>query len=202
MSEQETFIKADLELKKVIDKIKDEQWSMEMPEDFPQFGKKTYSLREIVEYHAYDEAWIPDMMAGKTMKEVNKDKFGNPFDNDLLGNNPKENYAELSQKAITAVRKLSGDQLETRTVHYTYGDFSAREALWHAILFRAMRTYDLAKAIGADSRLPEELVHAVWEIVEPHAEEWREIGVFPPEVKVPDNAPLHDRLLGLSGRQP
>lgn len=34
------------------------------------------------------------------------------------------------------------------------------------------------------------------------AEEWRSYGVFPAAVPVADDAPLLDRLLGLTGRQP
>lgn len=125
-------------------------------------------------YHAYDEAWIPAMMAGKTMEDVGKDTFGEPFDNDLLGDNPQENYGELSEKAIEAVKNIPEDELDSCTVHYTYGDYPAREALWHAIMFRAMRVHDLADVIGVNSDLPGDLVQAVWDIVEPRADEWRE----------------------------
>jgi hypothetical protein len=34
------------------------------------------------------------------------------------------------------------------------------------------------------------------------AEEWRAIGVFGKAVPVPDDAPLLDRVLGLTGRDP
>ena len=40
------------------------------------------------------------------------------------------------------------------------------------------------------------------EPLSPVAEEWRAIGVFGPKVDVPDDAPLQDRLLALTGRQP
>jgi hypothetical protein len=50
--------------------------------------------------------------------------------------------------------------------------------------------------------LPEALVQGVWDEVSPHAEEWRTIGVYPAAVPVPDDAPLLDRLLGLTGRDP
>lgn len=202
MTERQTFIRADQELKKVIDQITNDQWDRQMPEDFPSFGERTYTLRDIITYHAYDEAWIPDMMAGKTMEEVGQDAFGGPFDNDLLSDRPQENYGKLSEKAIAAVKNLPEDELDSRTVHYTYGDYPAREALWHAILFRAMRAHDLARVIGANSDLPADLVQAVWDIVEPRAQEWREMGVFGPEVELPDDAPLQDRLLALTGRRP
>lgn len=50
--------------------------------------------------------------------------------------------------------------------------------------------------------LPDRLVEGLWEELSPHAEEWRAIGVFPPAVPVSEDAPLLDRLLGLSGRDP
>ena len=56
--------------------------------------------------------------------------------------------------------------------------------------------------IGADTTLPDDLVQGLWEEISPHAEEWRAIGVFPAAVEVPDDAPLQERLLGFTGREP
>ena len=64
------------------------------------------------------------------------------------------------------------------------------------------RSGHIAKVIGADTTLPDALVQGIWDEVSPHAEEWRSIGVFPAAVAVADDAPLQDRLLGLTGRQP
>lgn len=87
-------------------------------------------------------------------------------------------------------------------VHCSFGDYPAREYLWQINGFRALRAHDIAEVIGADSKLPDELVQGVWDETFPHAEEWRALGVFPAAVPVPDNAPLQDRLLGLTGREP
>jgi hypothetical protein len=56
--------------------------------------------------------------------------------------------------------------------------------------------------IGADPALPPALVQGVWDQLRPVADEWRRWGVFPPAVDVPSDAPLQDRLLGLTGRPP
>ncbi len=202
MNEQETFVRADEVLLGVVGKIEDEQWDMQLPPSFPTSGDRSHTLREIMTYQAYDEAWIPDMMAGRTVEEVGADAFGGPLDNDLLGDNPADRFGELVRRAIRAVRQLDASELDDHTVHYSYGDYPAREALWHAIVFRATRAYDIANAIGVNSDLPDDLVAAVWDIVEPHAEEWRQLGVFGPRVEVADDAPLQDRLLGLTGRTP
>ena len=50
--------------------------------------------------------------------------------------------------------------------------------------------------------MPPDLVQGLWDEIAPDAEAWRAMGVFGAAVPVPDDAPLQDRLLGLTGRQP
>lgn len=202
MSERETFVQADQHLNGVVDQIEDDQWDVELPPDFPTRDDSSYTLRQILDYQAYDEAWIPSIVAGKTIEEVGQEAFGEPIGNDLLGDDPKAAFASLVERSVEAVQALGDGDLDTRVVHYSYGDYPLREALWHAIVFRATRAYDFAKAVGIDSDLPQDLTQAVWDIVEPHAEEWRALGVFGPAAHVAGDAPLQDRLLGLTGRQP
>ncbi len=59
-----------------------------------------------------------------------------------------------------------------------------------------------ARVIGVEPDLSDELVQGLWDEISPHVEEWRAIGVFPAAVPVPDDAPLLDRLLDLTGRDP
>lgn len=202
MNEIDTFVNADKTLVGVVERIPDHLWTESIPDDFPTSDDRTYTLREILDYQAYDEAWIPDIMAGRTIEEVGEDAYGDPHGKELLGDDPRGRFRDLASKAVDAVRSLGESDLDDQTVHYSYGDFPAREALWHAIVFRATRAYDIAKGIGIDPTLPDDLVRATWDIVEPNAEEWRAMGVFGPAVEVPDDAPLQDRLLGLTGRQP
>jgi hypothetical protein len=152
-------------------------------------------LREIVNYHAYDDAWVPDMLAGRTMDEVGRDAFSG----DLLGSGPAASFATLVDKACAAAEALDDP---ARTVHCSFGDYPAREYLWQVNLFRGLRAHDIAKVIGVEIVLPGPLVQGLWEEVSPQAEEWRAIGVFPAAVAVPEDAPLLDRLLGLTGRAP
>lgn len=190
------FRLADHALQRVVEQIGDEQWPMTMPPDFARSeSERPVTLREIVNYHAYDDAWVPEMLAGRTMGEVGKDRF----QGDLLGDDPKASFAALVAKACAAVQELNDLQ---RTVHCSYGDFPAQEYLRHITGFRGLRANDIAKAIGVDPTLPDELVKGLWEQMAPDAEELRAIGVFGPKVDVPESASLQDRLLGLTGRQP
>ena len=196
MREQAVFILADQILNHVIQQIRDDQWAMVMPPDFAMRDpERTVTLREVINYHAYDDAWVPDMLAGRTMDEVGTTKF----DGDLLGADPKGQFAAIVDTACHAASAVA--DLE-RVVHCSFGDFTTREYFWQITSFRGLRAHDLAQVIGVDSRLPDDLVQGVWAQVSPHAEEWRAIGVFGPKVEVPDNADLHAKLLGLTGRQP
>jgi uncharacterized protein (TIGR03086 family) len=196
LSEQEVFVIADRTLGDVVAQIRDDQWDMPMPPDFARRDTaQVPSLRTIIAYHAYDDAWVPDMVAGRTMAEVGQDAHKG----DLLGDDPKASFSALVDRACAAVEAL--DDLN-RTVHCSFGDFTAQNYLWQVTLFRGMRAHDIAKVIGADVPIPDALVRGIWHQVVPRAEEWRSYGVFPAAVPVPDDAPLLDRLLGLTGRQP
>jgi uncharacterized protein (TIGR03086 family) len=196
MTEPEVFVLADRAINDVVAQIRDDQWDLEVPPGFARRQiDRTPTLREIVNYHAYDDAWVPDMLAGKTMDEAGRDNFKG----DVLGDDPKGNFAAIVEKAVAAAKSL--DDLE-RTVHCSFGDFTAREYLWQANMFRGTRAHDIAKMIGVDADLPPDLVQGMWDEVSPHAEDWRAIGVFGPAVPVAEDAPLQERLLGLTGRQP
>jgi uncharacterized protein (TIGR03086 family) len=194
MKENDVFILSEDALMNVVDQIKDDQWSMQMPESFIRKDKKPVTLREIINYHAYDDVWVPDMLAGHTMEEVGKDKF----DGDLLGTDPKASFKTIVDKAIAAARDANLDQV----THLTYGEYPAAEYFKHITLFRTLRVRDIATVIGVDNTIPADLVQGLWDEVLPHAEEWRAMGIFGPKVEVPEDAPLQDRLLGLTGRQP
>jgi uncharacterized protein (TIGR03086 family) len=195
MQEPEVFLLAEAAMQQVVDQIGDEQWEMVMPPTFATTVDRPLTLHEVINYHAYDDAWVPDMLAGLTMDEAGKEKF----QGDLLGDDPKGNFNRFAELASAAAREL--DDLE-RVVHTSFGDFSAREYLWQINSFRGLRAHDLAEVIGVDSTLPDDLVQGLWDEIAPHAEEWRSIGVYGPRVDVAEDAPLQDRLLGLTGRQP
>lgn len=196
LREEDVFVLADRALDDVVRQITGDQWAMTMPADFAmRRSGQVPTLREVINYHAYDDAWVPDMLAGRTMDEVGRDKFNG----DLLGADPRTAFSRLVDAACAAASRLDDP---TRTVHCSFGDFAAREYLWQVTSFRGLRAHDLSSVIGVEPQLSDDLVRGMWEQISPHAEEWRALGVFPAAVDVPQTAPLLDRLLGLTGRQP
>lgn len=195
MSEQEVFVLADRALNDVVGRITDDQWDMVMPPEFLSAGQESATLRDVVNAHAYDDAWVPDMLTGATMSSVGEDKFRG----DLLGDNPRANFAILTDTACDAVQDFTDLDL---VVHTSFGDYPAREYLWQITSYRGLRAYDFAVLLGFDAELSDELVTGLWEQLAPVADDWREYGVFGPRVEVAEDAPLLDRLLGLTGRTP
>lgn len=196
MGQNELFIMTDQALNGVVSQIPDDKWSLPIPGWF-KVGRaqEDMTLRRIINYHAYDDAWVPDILSGKTMEEADKSKY----DGDLLGDDPKGNFAALVEAACQAVAK---DYDPERLTHLTYGDFPAKEYLRHITSFRFFRIYDISKLIGILPKIPEDMVQAMWDQTRPSVEEWRKMGVYGPEIKVAGDASLEDRLMGLVGREP
>lgn len=195
MTEPDLFLAAQAALGHVVTQISNEQWDEEVPPGMSA-RQPSASLRQIINYHAYDNAWVPDTLHGKTIAEV-----GDTYDGDLLGENPKANFARIAQAATNAVRHLKDEDM-TKTAHLSYGDFPITDYLTHISIFAGLRSYDIAKFIGADPTLPTELVQGLWDAIEPQAEDLRAMGVFGSLIDIPVEADLQSRLLGLTGRQP
>jgi hypothetical protein len=196
MNEPEVFELADWALARVVADIADDQWDTTLPSDFvTRAGSEPPSFRALVNYHAFDDAWVPDILDGLTMEEAGADKF----DGDLLGEDPVASFEAIVDRACAAAGEVS--DLDA-VAHLSFGDYSVREYFWQINQFRALRAHDIARVIGIDAALHPDLVQGIWDEVSPHAEQWRAIGVFPPAIPVADDAPLLDRLLGLTGRPP
>lgn len=154
-------------LNDLIGRLRDEHWGVETPASM-RFRDHHRTLLDLVRHFAYDDAWVPEVLAGKTAGEV-----GDKFDGDLLGDEPKASFNVLVETAVAAVQGFANFD---RVVHLSYGDFPANVYLEHIIIFRGFGTYDIAKLVGDSAELPAGLVHGLWEIIEPQAGELRELG--------------------------
>ena len=190
MTIQELFIRSNQELKKVVDQISEDQWNITLPTGM---SRNPSTIRQAVNYHTYDDAWVPDVLAGKTKEQV-----GDAYDFLLSAKDTKTEYSKYNALAVEAVRSF--DDLE-KNVHLSYGDFPAHDYLQHVTSFRAFRCYDLAQLLGFETKLPNDFVQALWDEYSPVIEDYRTLGVFPPAVKVPEDADLQTKLLGLAGRR-
>ncbi|WP_127784440.1 TIGR03086 family protein [Rhodococcus sp. X156] len=195
MDAADVFVLADNALNDVVQQLREEHWTLSFPPALTTRPAAPLSLWQVIGYHAYDDAWVPDMLAGRTMKDVGPGRY----DGDLLGDSPQRAFAALVERACAAACAV--DDYD-RVVHCSFGDVSAREYFWQTSYFRGIRAHDVARVIDVDSVLSPSLVRALWEALSPRVAQWRAAGVLGPEVPVPAGAPLHDRLLGITGREP
>jgi uncharacterized protein (TIGR03086 family) len=65
-----------------------------------------------------------------------------------------------------------------------------------------IHTWDLARAVGADEQLPDDMAQAAYESMSPFDEMLRSSGMFGARIDVPESASSTERLVAFSGRQP
>ncbi len=189
MSIQELFIMSNQALLKSVSQIANDQWDLMLPEGS---SSKPTNLKDAVRYHTYDDAWVPDVLAGKT-----KEAVGDTHESLLTSEAVAQNYAHFNQHANDAVRDFT--DLD-RVTHLSYGDFSANDYLHHIITFRAFRSYDIAKLIGVDATIDPIFAQAMFDEFSPLIESYRQAGIFPPAITVAEDTDIQTKLLALVGR--
>jgi hypothetical protein len=188
MTIQEIFIQSNIALLGVVEQIHDEQWSMMLPDGA---SREPTDLRTAVNYHAYDDAFVPDTLAGKTMQEV-----GDVYDSLKDSANTLADYRAHNARAIDAARSFS--DLEAVT-HLSYGDFPARDYLQHITSYRIGRCQTFAAMIGAKLELGEDFAQALIDEYTPIIDSYRQMGVFGPALEAPASADAQTRFYAMLG---
>lgn len=153
-----------------------------------------WDVRALLNHVVAELLWMPPLLAGQTIAEV-----GDRFDGDVLGAGPKEVASTAAAGAIVAAAEPGA--LE-RTVHLSFGDVPGVEYLGQVTSDVVIHTWDLARAVGGDEHLDDELVAEVAAFILPQVDGWRAAGVFGPAVDVPAGADAQSRLLAQTGRTP
>ncbi|GAC1602915.1 MAG: hypothetical protein NVS3B21_31240 [Acidimicrobiales bacterium] len=124
MTPAEVYVLAGRTFTDVVEKIRNEQFQWTLPDWFPLGGSQDrgcMTLRTIVNYHAYDTAWIPDTFAGRSIADV-----GSAYDGDVIGDDPRGSHLRYAERAIQAI---VDDFDPAWIVHFTYGNYPAAQAI-------------------------------------------------------------------------
>lgn len=119
----------------------------------------------------------------------------------LAGDNPAAAYRQAADALMQAISKPGAlDQ----TIKLPFAEMPGNQAINIVIGDQSIHTWDLAKALGKPFTIDEDLASGILallhQLVTP---ERRGPGqAFAHEVPCPENAPIQDRLLAFSGRQP
>ncbi len=174
------------QFKRLVSSVKADQWNAATPDT-------DWDTRELVNHMVNELMWIKPMVEGKTIAEV-----ADKFDGDLLGNDP---VMAATVAADSAVETLSQPGALERTVHLSMGDTSAADYCEQITSDIAVHNWDLAKAIGADTKIDPSLVALANKIFGPMAEGARSKGLFGPIVEVPEDSDAQTKMLAMTGRK-
>jgi uncharacterized protein (TIGR03086 family) len=153
-----------------------------------------WDVRALVNHVLSENLWAPPLLAGSTIADV-----GDRFDGDRLGDDPQAAWAAAAAASIDAVGEAGALD---RTVHVSFGDISGQEYASQLVCDHVIHGWDLARAIGADERIDDDLVEFTYDFLLPQIDGWRSAGAFGPEVELPPGAGRQAALLALSGRRP
>jgi hypothetical protein len=188
-AEQRLFLASDAALREVIDQLKTADLDLAAPAEWTT--DKSSTLRGVLAAHTRDEAWVPDVIAGKTMEQV-----GDTWKGDLLGDDPIGSYNRYNDLATAAVsRPLEDDQV----AHLSYGDFPVGTYFEHTSFYRGFQAPLIAKLVSIRFAMSDDLIDLLWSAVEPQIEQLRAIHVFGPPIEVPDGSNRETLLLGMTG---
>jgi uncharacterized protein (TIGR03086 family) len=153
-----------------------------------------WNMRQLVNHLVGEDRWVVPLVEGKTIAEV-----GDELDGDVLGDAPSEASSAAGKAAVAAFAEPGA---LGRTVHLSFGDFTAEDYAWQVLVDHVVHTWDVLAGAGSDRTLDPALVAAATGFWEQWAEPYRQSGAVAPPVEVPDNASAQDKLIASFGRDP
>lgn len=151
-----------------------------------------WNTHALVNHVVNETLWVAPLMAGETIAQV-----GDRFDGDLLGDDPAGRFEAAREQALAAFNEPGA--LE-RAVHLSYGDESAVNYLDQLTVDILVHAWDLATAIGADNRLPDNLVRWALTGVAENQDMITGSGLFGQMQPIPEDANSQTKLLARLGR--
>ena len=187
------FLAAQRVFTQVVHAVGEDQWHAPTPDT-------EWDVAELVGHLVEEHRWAAPLLHGQDLESARMIVEGSrklPVDGGV-GANLAEEWDEAAVESSDA---FSADGALDRTVALSRGDTPARHYLAEMTFDLIIHGWDLAKAIGRDVEFPPEVVEGVYEQAKGFGD-LSSSGMFAAPVAVPDDAPVLDRLLGLTGRDP
>jgi hypothetical protein len=141
--EAELFVMAEKMLVEVLGRIREQDRDIVLPPLFDAPGAdRAAALRSVVDQYAYDDAWVPDLLAGRSRNEAG----GNRFDGDLLGDDPQASITRIAAAASAAAAQVTDADA---VVHAGHGDISTRAYLQWITITRSLVAHYVAAYLGS-----------------------------------------------------
>lgn len=148
-----------------------------------------WSVRDLVAHVTREQQWVPLLLAG--VDATTPETALEPLGDDLVAA-----WHRHSGAAAEAWRTADHDAV----VRLSTDEVTVAEYLAEQVADVTVHSWDLARAVGADERLDDDLVAAVWTVFEPQRDALEASSLFASPVPVAADAPLQVQLLALTGR--
>jgi uncharacterized protein (TIGR03086 family) len=151
-----------------------------------------WDVRALVHHLVGEVAWVLPLLGGKSVADVGDDLSG-----DLLGDDPVASWDAGAGEALAAVN--AGGAME-RVIHLTRRDVSGANYTFEVFNDLAIHGWDLARAIGGDETIDDDMVAIIDERTRPMIAELKASGSYGDDVVPPEGADAQTRLLAMFGR--
>ena len=182
---QQWFVDASAALGAKVHAVGSGQWTHDTP-------CTEWDVRALVSHVVYENLWIPDLLAGKTVAEV-----GDRYEGDQLGDDPIAVWDRASEAAVAAV---SADGAMTATTHLSYGDVPGADYVREVFTDLAVHGWDLARAIGVDDTIDPAWAQSIYDELAPKEAELKASGLWGDTIVPPPDADIQTKLLAVMGR--
>jgi uncharacterized protein (TIGR03086 family) len=189
----DAFLRAQRAFADRVHAIREDQWEAPTPDE-------EWNVADLVRHLVEEHRWAAPLVHGQDLESAAKIVEGSrklPAEGGV-GGNVAEEWEEAATESANA---FSEDGALDRSVALSRGPTPASEYARELTFDLVVHGWDLQKAIGYSGDFPEDIVQADYEIaqgfVDASGNEW-----FGPPVPADDNAPLIDKLVALTGRDP
>ncbi len=148
-----------------------------------------WSVHDLVSHVVEEQQWVPHLLDGSSVAEAQRRI-------QPLGDDLRAEWRLYSLAATSAWDAAAPDA----AVSLSFDTVAAHEYLREQVSDVTIHSWDLARAVGADETLDDDLVAAVWTVFEPQRDTLSASGLFAAPVPLPADASLQVRLLALTGR--
>jgi uncharacterized protein (TIGR03086 family) len=157
---------------------------------------RDWTVADLVDHLIDEQRWVAPLMSGASVEEAQKTV-------EALANSAAagDRDAAWQEAASLAAAAFAAEGALERSVALSRGPTPAREYLNEMIFDLCVHSWDLGAAIESPHRLPEDLVAVTYEAVQSFGD-LSSTGLFDSAVEVPADAPLVDRLVAFTGRDP
>ena len=153
-----------------------------------------WDVRELVNHIVSGNFWAGALARGQTIEDV-----GDRLDGDILGDDAAAAYDESARAASEAFHAPGAMQAPCAV---SYGPVPGEVYLGHRFIDVVVHGWDVAKATGQDTTMPDGLAAAAYEVVHGAFTDEQRKGVFKPELEVGRHASPQEKLLAYTGRDP